>query len=110
MARERLRLTPPLYHVLLTLGQRPAHGYALIEALSERTGGRLELGPSSLGRLLVAATAEEYFELIEALAPLHLDAPLLRCDAAPREEPIGHARRVADKIHKRIFPPKTASP
>ncbi|MFW6079295.1 MAG: PadR family transcriptional regulator [Gemmatimonadota bacterium] len=48
MAPPRLRLNPPLYHVLLTLAEGPSHGYALITAVAERTGGRVELGPSSL--------------------------------------------------------------
>jgi DNA-binding PadR family transcriptional regulator len=58
MARA-LRLTPPLYHVLITLSEGPAHGYALIRSISERTDGQVELGPSSLyyalGRLEDAA-------------------------------------------------------
>jgi DNA-binding PadR family transcriptional regulator len=48
MARVALRLTPPLYHVLLTLAEGPAHGYSLIASVTERTEGRVELGPSSL--------------------------------------------------------------
>ena len=48
MGRAALRLTPPLYHVLLTLAEGPAHGYSLIGSVAERTEGRVELGPSSL--------------------------------------------------------------
>jgi DNA-binding PadR family transcriptional regulator len=48
MARATLRLTPPLYHVLLTLAEGPSHGYALVASIAERTEGRVELGPSSL--------------------------------------------------------------
>jgi DNA-binding PadR family transcriptional regulator len=47
MARA-LRLTPPLYHVLITLSEGPCHGYALIGSISERTDGQVALGPSSL--------------------------------------------------------------
>jgi DNA-binding PadR family transcriptional regulator len=66
MGRTTLRLTPPLYHVLLTLADGPSHGYSLIGSVAERTGGRVELGPSSLyyalGRLEDAG-------LIRACAP-----------------------------------------
>jgi DNA-binding PadR family transcriptional regulator len=66
MGRAPLRLTPPLYHVLLTLASGPSHGYALIGSVAERTDGRVELGPSSLyyalGRLEDAG-------LIRACAP-----------------------------------------
>jgi DNA-binding PadR family transcriptional regulator len=48
MPRANLRLTPPLYHVLLTLAEGPSHGYALIASVAEGTDGRVELGPSSL--------------------------------------------------------------
>jgi DNA-binding PadR family transcriptional regulator len=48
MPRATLRLTPPLYHVLLTLAEGPLHGYALIASVAQRTEGRVELGPSSL--------------------------------------------------------------
>jgi DNA-binding PadR family transcriptional regulator len=48
MGRAPLRLTPPLYHVLLTLAEGPSHGYALIASVGERTDGKVELGPSSL--------------------------------------------------------------
>lgn len=63
MGRAAVRLTPPLYHVLLTLAEGPSHGYSLIGSVTERTGGRLELGPSSLyyalGRLEDAGLIRE---------------------------------------------------
>ena len=63
MGRAPLRLTPPLYHVLLTLAEGPSHGYALIGSVAERTDGRVELGPSSLyyalGRLEDAGLIRE---------------------------------------------------
>jgi DNA-binding PadR family transcriptional regulator len=42
------KMTPALFHVLLALAEGPRHGYALLGAIAERTGGRIELGPSSL--------------------------------------------------------------
>lgn len=63
MGRATLRLTPPLYHVLLALAEGPAHGYALIGSVAARTAGRVELGPSSLyyalGRLEDVGLIEE---------------------------------------------------
>lgn len=44
MGRAPLRLTPPLYHVLLTLAEGPSQGYALIGSLAERRGGRDQEG------------------------------------------------------------------
>ena len=41
-------LTPAVLHILLTLAREDLHGYAIKEAVEERTGGRLRLGPGTL--------------------------------------------------------------
>jgi len=43
-----LPLTTPEYHVLLALGERSLHGYAMIQAIEEKTGGRATLLPGTL--------------------------------------------------------------
>lgn len=57
-----LRIGPRYFHLLLGLSGGPRHGYALMRELAERTGGRVELGPSSLyyslGRLEDAGLIE----------------------------------------------------
>lgn len=47
-ADDLLPLTPPEYHVLLALGDRALHGYAMMQALEEKTGGRDALLPGTL--------------------------------------------------------------
>lgn len=63
MSDRRLRLTPAHLHVLLLLAEEPRHGYALVRGVAERTGGEIELGPSSLyytlGRLEDAGLIRE---------------------------------------------------
>ncbi|MGD8276667.1 MAG: helix-turn-helix transcriptional regulator [Gemmatimonadota bacterium] len=58
-----LRLTPAFLHLLLCLSEGPMHGYAAMQEVVERTGGRVRLGPSSLyyalGRLEDAGLIEE---------------------------------------------------
>jgi len=55
MANKTPRMTPALFHVLLSLAEGPKHGYALLSEVSERSNGKVDLGPStlyySLGRL-----------------------------------------------------------
>lgn len=41
-------MTPAALHILLTLAQGEAHGYAIKTAVEERTGGALVLGPATL--------------------------------------------------------------
>lgn len=42
------RMTPALYHILLALAKGPGHGYGLLGQIERHSGGRVELGPSSL--------------------------------------------------------------
>ena len=46
--RNVLPLSPPVYHVLLALGHGTAHGYAIMNAFDELTGGREQLLPGTL--------------------------------------------------------------
>lgn len=66
-------MTPLFFHLLLSLSAGPRHGYAMMSAIEERTGGRLEVGPSSLyyalGRL------EDTGLIVEAEAAGEADAP-----------------------------------
>ncbi len=43
-----LPLTPPEFHVLLALGDEALHGYAMMQSLAEKTGGREALLPGTL--------------------------------------------------------------
>ncbi len=47
---ELLPLSPPVYHVLLALGDRDRamHGYAIMQSFEELTGGREQLLPGTL--------------------------------------------------------------
>lgn len=52
-----LPLTPPEYHVLLALGDRALHGYAMMQALDEKTDGRDALLPGTLYATLARMVA-----------------------------------------------------
>jgi DNA-binding PadR family transcriptional regulator len=43
-----LPLSPPVYHVLLALGGEALHGYAMMQAFDELTGGTDQLLPGTL--------------------------------------------------------------
>lgn len=43
-----LPLTTPEYHVLLALGDQALHGYAMMQSLDDKTGGREALLPGTL--------------------------------------------------------------
>lgn len=43
-----LPLTPPVFHVLCALADRDRHGYAVMQEVEERTGGRVRLSAGTL--------------------------------------------------------------
>lgn len=47
-AANLLPLSPPVYHVLLALGTGSMHGYAIMQAFDEMTGGAEQLLPGTL--------------------------------------------------------------
>lgn len=47
-ARRHVPLAPHLFEILLSLAERPRHGYRLIQEIRERSEGRVELATSTL--------------------------------------------------------------
>jgi len=45
-------LPPAVFHILMVLADDDRHGYAIIQAIAERTGGRVRIGPATLYRSL----------------------------------------------------------
>jgi len=56
-------LTPAVFEILLCLADGEKHGYAIMREVSERSEGRLRMGPGtlygSIGRMLSAGLIEE---------------------------------------------------
>lgn len=61
--QELLPLSPPVYHVLLALGDEAMHGYAIMQAFNDKTDGREALLPGTLyatiSRMVDAGLIEE---------------------------------------------------
>src|SRR5262252_5922016 len=58
-----LPLTPAVFHILVTLADGEAHGYAVMQEVTRRSGGGVRLGPGTLygaiSRLLEDGIIEE---------------------------------------------------
>ncbi len=56
-------LSPSFFHILLSLGEGERHGYALKREISQRTDGKLKLGPGmlygSINKMLELGLIEE---------------------------------------------------
>src|SRR6478736_1235707 len=59
---DLLPLTPPVFHILLSLAAEERHGYAIMQDVAQQTGGALQLGPGTLygclKRMLAAGLVE----------------------------------------------------
>lgn len=62
-AERQLPLKPVVFHILLALAENDLHGYGVIQAVRERSEGRIDLqtGPfyRHLGKLMDAGLVEE---------------------------------------------------
>jgi len=45
---DHLPLNPPVFHILLALAEGESHGYAIMQEVRERSGGKINLGPGTL--------------------------------------------------------------
>jgi DNA-binding PadR family transcriptional regulator len=46
--QDLIPLSPPVFHILLSLVDADRHGYAIMQEVEERTGGAVRLGPGTL--------------------------------------------------------------
>jgi DNA-binding PadR family transcriptional regulator len=53
-------LTPPVFHILLSLSDEERHGYGIMQDVAEQTGGALEMGPGTLYGCLKRMLAAGY--------------------------------------------------
>jgi DNA-binding PadR family transcriptional regulator len=64
-----LPLTPAVLHIQLTLADKPKHGYGIMKAVEEMTGGKVTMGPGTLygaiKRMLQAGLIEECDEQLD---------------------------------------------
>lgn len=94
--RAELPLSPPVFHVLLALGDRAMHGYAIMQAFETKTGGSESILP---GTLYATIARMVQGGLIEELA----EAPAGSTDARRRYYRVtAHGRHVARAESERL--------
>lgn len=64
--REMLPLTPVAFEILLALAREARHGYAIMRAVEERTGGATTLHAGSLYRALARLVDSGLIEELDA--------------------------------------------
>ncbi len=96
--RDVLPLSPPVYHILLALGTEVGHGYAIMQAFDDLTGGEGQLLPGTL-----YATLSRMVEtgLLEETPPPDPDADARR--RYYRVTPWGRAVAAAESNRMRLL-------
>jgi DNA-binding PadR family transcriptional regulator len=63
-------LTPAVFHILLALAGGESHGYGILKAVLEQTGGEVRLGPGTLYGTLQRLMEQGW--VVESGKPVHL--------------------------------------
>src|SRR5512138_3378843 len=62
---RQLPLAPAMFHILIALGEGEKHGYAVMQEVAERTGGKVRMSPGtlygSIRKMLDEGLIEELF-------------------------------------------------
>jgi DNA-binding PadR family transcriptional regulator len=62
---RQLPLSPAVFHILIALGEGERHGYAVMQEVAERTGGKVRMSPGtlygSIRKMLDDGLIEEFF-------------------------------------------------
>jgi PadR family transcriptional regulator PadR len=72
-------LAPHLFQILLSLLERDLHGYAILKDISERTGGEVTLGTSTLYAALQRLVRDGFLEETVEAEPQRAQGPPRRC-------------------------------
>ena len=94
-------LAPAVFHILMVLADDDRHGYAIIQAISERTAGKVRIGPATLYRSLQRMLEDGLVEeLRERPSPDEDDERrrYYRITATGRKAARAEAQRLADLV------------
>lgn len=63
--KSTLPLTPAAFNILLALADGEKHGYAIMQAITMRTGGEVRMGPGTLYGLIKRMLADHWIEELD---------------------------------------------
>ena len=66
-------MSQPALHILLALGTGPKHGYAVMQDIAGRSGGRIRILPGTLYSTIKKLVADDIIEECEAPAGVESD-------------------------------------
>jgi DNA-binding PadR family transcriptional regulator len=63
---DLLPLSQPVHHILLALGQEARHGYAIMQEIAARSGGRITILPGTLYSTIKKMLADGLIDEVDA--------------------------------------------
>ena len=63
--KQLIPLTPAAFNILLALAESEKHGYAIMQAIALRTGGKVRMGPGTLYGLIKRMLADGWIEELD---------------------------------------------
>ncbi len=100
-AEKLLPLTPAVFQILLSLADAELHGYAIMQEVSQRTGGKVRLGPGTLYGSVKRMLTDGLIEEAEERPDPSLDDErrrYYRLTRLGREVAAAEARRLDDLV------------
>jgi DNA-binding PadR family transcriptional regulator len=101
------------FHILLALGNGPAHGYAIGKDVEERSGGALDPTTGALYQALKRLTDDGLVELMRSAPDPEVDArrKYFRLTALGRRVAAAEAERLAELVaaarERKLYPAST---
>jgi DNA-binding PadR family transcriptional regulator len=89
-------LTPPLFHVLVSLADEDRHGYAILKDVDERTGGEVSLSTGTLYGIIKRLLADGMIR--ESAAGSDARRRAYRLTAFGRKVALAEAERLRDLV------------
>ena len=89
-------LTPLMFQILVALNQGERHGYAILQEIEERTGGRFFVGAGSMYRTIRQLVDAGFVAEVEGGDPSHKQRRSYRITPAGRKRAMSEARVFGD--------------
>lgn len=91
---ENEPVSDQVFHVLLSLLDRPRHGYGIVQAVEARTGGAFTIGSGTLYSAIKRMEARGWIERVDGPAGEDPRRKYYGITEAGRRVAVGEARRV----------------
>jgi DNA-binding PadR family transcriptional regulator len=103
-------ISDQVFHILISLRDRPRHGYGIIQAVEARTGGAFTIGSGTLYSALKRMEAERWIERVDGPDGEDPRRKYYGLTGAGRAVMVAEARRLTElAAYARVLLPRRGS-